>query len=160
MSCVTDAQLFVSPLAPERSLTLRGADTAGGYLRLKSSVVEGGVLLRLRQRFHSIEESQASAAERWHVSTLAYDYRLSRVRDGSELLSWHWHPQTAIAFPHLHAAADDLSRKVHIPSGRVSIEAVLRMLLGELGVPARRDDWAAVLDEAEARFIKHRRWHA
>lgn len=160
LSCLTDAQLFVSPPAPVRALVLSGGSLAGGDLRLRSPAVESGVLLRVRQQFRSVEEPDAPAADRWHVSTIAYDYRLSRGSDRSELLSWHWHPRTGVAFPHVHVAADDLSRRVHVPSGRVSIEAVLRMLVGELSVPPRRGDWAEVLAEAEARFVRHRRWHA
>jgi hypothetical protein len=138
LSCLTDAQLFVSPPAEVRVLLLSGGDLSGGDLRLRSGAIPGGILLRLRQQFRSVEEPDADAAERWHVSTVAYDYRLSRAEDCSELLSWHWHPRTGVTFPHVHVAAADLSRKVHVPSGRVSIEAVLRMLLGELLVPARR----------------------
>jgi len=40
----------------------------------------------------------------------------------------------------------------------VSIESVLRLLLDDLGVSAKRDDWAQILDAAEAPFIKYRRW--
>jgi hypothetical protein len=160
LSRLTNAQLFVSPEAPQRALLLYGSGLPSGDLPPTSSVIDGGILLRLRQQFRSVEEADAAPGERWHVSTIAYDYRLSRARDGSELLSWHWHPRTGVTFPHVHVAADDLSRKTHVPSGRVSMEAVLRMLLGELQVPAQRADWSAVLDETEARFIKHRRWHA
>jgi hypothetical protein len=139
---------------------LSGGDLDGGDLRLRSSVIPGGLMLRLRQQFRSVEQPAAPPADRWHISTLAYDYRLSQAADESELLSWHWHPQTGVPFPHLHVATADWSRRRHVPSGRVSVEAVLRLLIGELGVPPRRQDWASVLDESEARFIKHRRWHA
>jgi hypothetical protein len=37
---------------------------------------------------------------------------------------------------------------------------VLRLLIDDLGVPTRRDDYADVLDEAERKFIDYRRWHA
>jgi hypothetical protein len=155
LSCLTNAQLLVSPPAEVRALLL----SKGSDLRLRSPDVPGGILLRLRQQFRSVEETDFPRDQRWHVSTIAYDYRLARGSDGSELLSWHWHPTTGVTFPHVHVAAEDLSRKVHVPSGRVSVEAVLRMLIGELHVPPRREDWAEVLEETEARFIQHRRWH-
>ena len=108
-----------------------------------------------------MEDAGAPPAERWHVSTVAYEYKLSRAEGDNELLSWHWHPSTGTPFPHLHmTGAGGIGRKMHVPSGRVSIESVLRMLIRELGVPARRADWAAVIDAAEGAFIKYRRWHA
>jgi hypothetical protein len=159
LSCLTPAQLFVSPPAAVRALLLSGGDLSGTDLRLRSSVIDGGLLLRLRQQFHSVEDPDAAAAQRWHISTLAYDYRLSRATDSAELLSWHWHPRTGVPFPHLHVTATGWNRRSHVPSGRVSVEAVLRLLLSELGVPPKREDWANVLDDSEALFIKHRRWH-
>jgi len=35
--------------------------------------------------------------EQWHVSTIAYDYRVGRADGGRELLSWH--PTTGVSFP-------------------------------------------------------------
>ena len=116
------------------------------------------MLLRLRHQFRSVKDPEARPGERWHVSTVAYDYRISRAEDSSELMSWHWHPTTGVSFPHVHIAADDLSRHVHVPTGRVSIEAVLRMLLGELGVSSKRAKWEQVLAASEAPFLKYRRW--
>jgi hypothetical protein len=129
-------------------------------LYLRSTVVDGGLLLRLRQYFHSVHEPEAPSDLRWHVSTLAYDYRLSRAADDVELVSWHWHPRSGTPGPHLHVASAEVSRRCHLPSGRVSIEAVLRLLITEIGVPPLRADWAEVLDDSEALFIRHRRWHA
>jgi hypothetical protein len=155
LSCITDVQFFVSPPAPARALLLSGGDLTGGDLKLRSGVVGGGLLLRIRQQFRSVHDLDAVMEERWHVSTVAYDYRVSRVDDDRELLSWHWHPRGGVSFRHLHVGADWLNRRLHVPSGRVSIEAVLRMLLGELAVPPKGEDWADVLAETEARFVAH-----
>jgi hypothetical protein len=51
-----------------------------------------------------------------------------------------------------------ITRRAHLPTGRVSVESVLRLLLHDLGVTARRDDWGEVLDDAEPRYLTHRRW--
>lgn len=97
----------------------------------------------------------------WHVSTVGYEYRLTTAA-GAELVAWHWHPAPLPGpdLPHLHAASGPLSHKAHLPTGRVSIESVFRLLVNDLGVPVRRDDHTHVLDEAERVFIEHRRWHA
>jgi hypothetical protein len=157
LNCLTDVQLYAS--RPAKPGDVRVLALSENPLRLRSSIVAGGLLLRLLQQFRSVEEPKAPRSQRWHVSTVQYDYRLSRVEDGKELLAWHWHPDLGVPHPHLHAGvSDEISRRLHLPCGRVSIESVLRLLLGELGVRAKREDWPRVLDEAEAPFIQYRRW--
>jgi hypothetical protein len=100
------------------------------------------------------------------VSTTAYRYHLLD-ESGKELIGWHWHPESKgdsrlRGHPHLHVPAGPIDRRLHVPTGRVSIESVLRLLV-DLGIPARPahvTDFAKVLDECEGPFIKHRRWHA
>jgi hypothetical protein len=153
LSCVTDAQLLVSHSGGEVVALRLSRDP----LPLRSTHVAGGLQLRLRHQYRFVEDPEAPVRSRWHVSTVAYDYRLSR-HDSAELLSWHWHPQTGLSTPHLHAAVDHIGRRAHLPTGRVSVESVLRLLLADLGVPSTREDWQAVLDAAEGPFIRHRRW--
>jgi hypothetical protein len=64
-------------------------------------------------------------------------------------------------WPHLHAhgARDTLTlHKLHLPTGRVALEAVVRFLIGDLNVAPRRSDWRTVLDRAEAHFRETRSW--
>ena len=64
-------------------------------------------------------------------------------------------------WPHLHAygARDTLTlHKLHLPTGRVALEAVVRFLFADLGVVPRRADWRAVLDRQEERFRQTRSW--
>ncbi len=126
-------------------------------VELSSTVVPAGLRLRLRQQYRFVEDDDVPTAERWHVSTVAYQYRLDHA-DGTELLSWHWHPSSRVAHPHMHTAAGSLPLAAHLPTGRVSIESVLRLLLADLGVPARNAKWREVFDEAEDRFLAYRRW--
>jgi len=154
LSCLTDAQLFVShPTVGGVEALLLSEDP----LRLRSASISDGLQIRLRQQYGLVEDRAAPTDSRWHVSTVAYDYRLNRG-DGAELLSWHWHPQTGLRSPHLHVTIGPVPRRAHLPTGRVSVESVLELLLGDLGVPARRPDWADVLGAAEAPFLEHRRW--
>jgi hypothetical protein len=90
---------------------------------------------------------------------VAYDYRLSR-EDGAEMLSWHWHPQTGLHLPHLHVARGPVPKAAHLPTARVSLESVIRLLVADLGVNPLRSDWSDVLTASEEPFVKHRRWHA
>ena len=76
------------------------------------------------------------------------------------LAAWHWHPMSNLSedaspWPHLHAygARDTLTlHKLHLPTGRVSLEAVVRFLIEDLDVAPRRTDWRAVLRRHEERF--------
>lgn len=76
---------------------------------------------------------------------------------GRELLSYHWHPSgpSRIIGPHLHVHADiQLGTawlpKVHVPTGPVALQDVLRVLLEELGVEPIRDDWELVLESTRS----------
>lgn len=84
----------------------------------------------------------------WRVERTAYFYQLYASRS-EELLGFHWHPETPgpTQFPHLHAASDTapLSHKTHVPTGFVSLGAVVRLLITEFGVPPLRDDWQTTL---------------
>lgn len=156
MSCVTTAQLYVP--GSKSPGDVEALALSKDPLRLRSALIDGGVQLRIGQQFRLVSETPTT----WHVSTNAYFYRLNDGA-GSELISWHWHPQTGMPYPHLHVSAGVLDRRAHLPSGRVSIESVLRLLLTDLEVPPTRehaDDYTQILEEAEAKFIAHRRWHS
>ncbi len=150
------------------SRSQRAGDESGALtlsedpLKLRSARLGGGIQLQLRHQFRLIKDDEEPSASRWHVSTGAYFYQLD---DGSghELTAWHWHPATRVRSPHVHVAGGILGKLIHLPTGRVSIESVLWLLLTDLEVkPARghADDFAEILAAAERSFIGHRRWHA
>ncbi len=158
LACVTYAQWLTSgpwkQPGDEEALT-----TSQRPLRFASALFRDGLLLDLRQRYHYERDAGG-----WHVSTLAYNYELDDG-DGRELISWHWHPGQPSGNPymHLHVAGATLGPRVHVPTGRVSIESIIRMLITDLGVPPAggrdRDTCLRVLDQAERDFIEHRRRH-
>lgn len=93
-----------------------------------------------------------------------YEYRLLD-HNHTELLVYHWQPGPEFQgpdHPHLHVSAAlhaqvdavthlqiDLDRR-HIATGRVSLEAVVRMLITEFGIAPQRPDWRRTLDRTEA----------
>lgn len=154
LSCITDAHLFTSGGSwdEDHALTL-----SQDPLQLRSAL-HGDLKLKIAHQFRYVQEDRSD----WHVSTVQYAYRLDDG-DGNELISWHWHPHIGATFPHLHFSGGPISHKAHVPSGRVSIEAVLRLLLDDLKVQptqAHADDYLEVLEECERPFIRYRRWHA
>lgn len=90
----------------------------------------------------------------WSVRTTGYVYQLRA--EERELVAYHWHPWglSARTFPHVHIgpAAQlgfaDLGR-AHLPTGHVALADVLRLVIRDLGVEPRRDDWREVLDAAQ-----------
>jgi hypothetical protein len=103
-------------------------------------------------------------AGQYKVRTLGYAYSLSQTENVDDsFLSWHWHPPDP-AHPHLHVKATgpvtstaEGTEGLHLPSGRVSVESVIRLLISEHGVDAP-EGWAQVLDENEELFRKYRTW--
>lgn len=145
LSCVTPSVLYHShETGARQALTLaddpvRLASTRGPRLRL--SVIH---------QYEAVRHDRI-----WRISSRAYYYRVDD-QDGVEQLSWHWHPAATFKRPHLHVAV--LDRRRHLPTGRVSLEAVLRLLLTEFDVRPRRPDWDGVLAVREEAFERSRTW--
>jgi hypothetical protein len=160
LSCITDAKLLVS--RGKQPGDVEALALSEDPLQLTSARI-GPVQFALGHQFRLINDGRKA----WHVSTTAYRYHLLD-ESGAELVGWHWHPDSLGDFrlrghPHLHVPAGSIDRRVHVPTGRVSIESVLRLLLVDLAVPPRPAhvaDFATVLQECEEPFIRHRRWHA
>ena len=98
----------------------------------------------------------------WRVMTAGWIYELADNRD--ELIAaFHWHPGGSgrVTRPHVHVYGDhdtvDL-HKLHLPTGRVSIESVVRFVIEDLDVVPRRSDWERVLDRHEDAFRQRRSW--
>lgn len=137
-------------------------------LRLGDGLPVGlaGARLSLRVAMQYRVERAEGARGPWKVRTLAYSYVLHR-HDGPELLAYHWHPGTAeaghrVPFPHLHVNNPEAPRWVlgeaHLPTGRVALEDVLRLVIVELGAKPRCKDWRTVLTSTARRFADWRTW--
>ncbi len=75
-----------------------------------------------------------------------------------------------VIYPHLHltrrikpiSLGDDLEplavAKIHIPTGMISIEDLVRLLITELDVEPRRPDWNALLAESQAARKRDQPW--
>jgi hypothetical protein len=78
-----------------------------------------------------------------------------------QMYSWEW-ASAEPTYPHLHLRRSDPAfaglGKLHIPTGRVFYEDVIRFLMKEHGVVPDRDDWEAVLNESFGRVSTHATW--
>ena len=159
ISCVTDEILSVGggyhPASPPHLLSLRRGEPVplSGNSRLA---------IRIAQQYRIVEHDGPRGP--WKVSSVAYRYALSD-QGGRDILAYHWHPWEGmpITWPHLHLDAgarigrEDLTR-AHLPTGRVAVEDVIALAIGELGVRALRADWRDVLDQSLEAFRLWRTW--
>ena len=110
---------------------------------------------------HAYEATEDASG--WSAHTRTYLYHVY-ANDGREFAAFHWHPgRGRVALPHAHFRTlnDPIPMgKFHIPTGRVSLEAVVRLLIAELAVQPIRQDWERVLSRTERRFIELRSWHS
>ena len=156
LSCVTDRVLGAThyheiELDQPRALTFgRDEETR---VRLRDNLI-----LDVAHFFEVTEEPDEAGPYRCH--TLAYSYDFRHV-DGPSVLAFHYHPRSRVVAPHAHVhqytEPVDLS-KLHVPTGRASLESIVRLTIEEFGAPPQRDDWDAVLSAAEAGFHARRTW--
>jgi hypothetical protein len=119
--------------------------------------------LELVHRYAVVEAERERGP--WSVSTTEYIYEVADERD-DPIATFHWHPVVAqegdeIRWPHVHAygAREALTlHKLHLPTGRVSIEAVVRFLIEDLDIIPRRPDWDRILERHEQAFRQARTW--
>jgi hypothetical protein len=88
----------------------------------------------------------------WQVVTTGYYYSFS-LRDGPELLAYHWHPEpdAHVRWPHVHLEAGcqlGYSRlhRAHLPTGLIAPQEVLSLAVEAVGVEPLRDNWRSIFD--------------
>ena len=130
-------------------------------------VRETPLLLTVGQTIQIVKTGPADAREPYKARTQEYFYAFS-TSEGREILGFHWTPnavgENAVTFPHLHIGSALLAgqmvirpkdlHKAHIPTGRVSLEAVVRLAITEFRVTPLRADWEVVLRRTEDAFIR------
>jgi len=160
VSCVSDA--VVQLLADGRK---EGA-VRGFVVNQNESFSLAGpqrFLLNVSQRYEVVQATGDKGP--WKVSTRGYQYHLVTA-DHTEVLLWHWHPVGFSSYdqPHMHAGravldpGGVLTRKAHLPTGRVAIEEMLLLLISDFQVVPRRSDFSEVLLDNLQAFKRYRTW--
>lgn len=123
--------------------------------------------LRARMRYMIIEDDRPGYGP-FRVTTVSYDYSI--CDEGlAAVLDYHWHPvgESHAITPHVHVGTSQLkpdavlSKRDHLPTGRMTFESVVRGLV-DLGVKPLCNDWeqrVADLTKAEQLHVRHRTWH-
>lgn len=126
-----------------------------------------GINLVAGQRIEIYDTGSEIAQQRYAVRINAYVYGFTRAgRSGEEveILHFHWdrEPLPGNPYPpgHLHIGKGLLAQPTfmrrgdfhhaHIPTGRVSMESVIRFAIMELEVEPLERNWSHVLADSEA----------
>lgn len=172
LSCVSKEEIRASrgPYVPETNYLL----TFEKPIRLTSSSGSpADVWLDVRHTFWVVPPTNGAD---WTTTTRKYEYRIL-TGHGRELLVYHWHPRDVIEevgpvskivpYPHLHISGPVTMRsaqgtertlrldKLHVPTGRTSLESVIRMLLSEeaWAIKPKKRNWDQILMRTERRFL-------
>lgn len=142
----TDSSLTAFTTPPAVKLRCR----SGSALFLRSTI-----------RFEYVADNRFSPVER-KVSTKYYAHTVGTSDCLSpQLYSWEW---STTETPHLHVHRGDPEfrglGKLHIPTGRVYFEDVLRFLLAEHEVVPKRSDWEEVIARNLRRVSGFATWGA
>lgn len=165
-------QAFIEPLSQVVSCITKNVLQHDGYhvgrhhaltLSGGETVLKGSkkLTLTLAQRYTVV--SSPGDLGPWKTRTMAYAYKLD-AEDGTEVFAYHWHPYVsevsqAETRPHVHLPHDHGDgKRVRMPTGRVAVEDVIRLLITNFGVEPLRNDWSGVLDESQAVFETWRTW--
>jgi hypothetical protein len=102
-----------------------------------------------------IVESDAPGRGPWKVTTAGYMYELRQ--DGKTLYEYHWHPisESHETLPHLHCAK---LGKLHVPTGRIMIEDVLKLAVSLGAKPRNATSWRDIDGQNRKKFERGATW--
>ena len=121
-----------------------------------ATIPKSGLTLFFLQEFSFVHQA---TEKDWKVKTHKYTYAIERADDKQEVLAFHWQDQSSkVHYPHAHMDLIHISRKAHIPTGRVPLEDVVWFLIKELDVQPLNKKWDKIILEAREKFIKFKTW--
>lgn len=168
-ACVTEVPLIAQPASPDLfHIALVDnipvdVQTESGYPNLKFSIVHD---------CRPVPHPDVAGA--YTVSSAYYAYAVHDLEE-AEILTYHWHPagESPVTFPHLHLPSQigpisvaSLGREpaemhlanLHIPTGRVLLEDVVRVLIEEFNVRPLTQSWENTLALNAEIFREIQRW--
>lgn len=165
LSCITTSTLAVSPAAmrrPRRAPHLTDCCSNRG----QPVALRGAQRVQLDvQMEYVVVATDDPDRGPYKVSTRGYRYHILTA-DGTESFLYHWHPsgRSPHTRPHAHIGNALLvpdaviTRKEHVPTGRVALEHVIQFLLQAYEVVPSRQDYERILEDSLARFERWRTW--
>ena len=147
VSCITDAIVgvgggyYISDTPHTLELNERRPVRLGGTSRLWMAF----------SRYYRIIKYDSPRAM-WTVEEVGYRHRIMDS-DRRETLAYHWHPMGRSSFiaQHLHIGHGAMLGReefhtAHLPTGRVSLADIIRLLIRDFGATPRRPNWESILN--------------
>ena len=167
-------QNYVGPLQQALSCVSRAVLRPSGYdpspqplilfsEQMPERLTKTDLYFDVAQWFSIIEDPQNGP---WRVTTRGYKYTIE-TEDAEEILGYHWHPDALSQFkePHLHLGSGARTgrpeletTKAHLPTGRVSMEDFLQLLIEVFNAQPKKSGWEAVLQKTSGAFWKYASW--
>ncbi|PYU23483.1 MAG: hypothetical protein DMG32_16090 [Acidobacteria bacterium] len=140
----------------------------GEHGEIRCARVGGSYYLFLAQTLEA-EEKMVEGSKKYRLRTLRYAYRVTEgpTLDSRWLFRWeyespkikpHLYPRHHI---HVNTGVNCFSDRftlncseLHVPSGWIAIEEVIRFLIHELRLEPKRPDWDQLLLDSEERFTE------
>ena len=146
VNCVAHARVRRGGAAPNTHATFSLEVGAGEPLGLA-----GDSRLHLSARLRYLPVLTEAEPGPWRVTIVAYQYTLLDA-DHREIVAFHLHPEGSshVTTPHLHLGAGagqlraDLAA-AHIPTGPITLAAVVRLSIEGFAARPLRRDWDRVL---------------
>jgi hypothetical protein len=141
----SDASIWTAVTVPDLALRLRTGN--GDLLYLRSTI-----------QFSHVDR-EGFAGER-KVSTLHYAHTVTTDEALQlERFSWQWHP-SGWPYPHVHVYPDGDKGfgRLHVPTGRVFLEAIIIFLIHDLGVKPASADWEEIVRSNLSRVSRYATW--
>ena len=137
-------------------LTLNGGEPV--FIRRASA--PGRVGIRIGQQYR-IVEAQGERGP-YKVETRAYMYSVEDEA-GHEVFGYHWNPTSRVRTPHLHLEHGAQIgcaeiQAAHFPTGRISMEQFLRLVIDVYRLRTRRSDWRSALRQSDEVFRRWQTW--
>jgi hypothetical protein len=162
LSCIGSVKIVLS----QGALGTVG-DTHSWLLNDGTPIALGdGLFFQASMKFETVDRGQSKGRDRYRISTQEYIYEVTGPKR-QPLISAHWHPlarNSTFVDPHWHIGGVSVAQdrvyldRAHIPSPRVSIEEFIRLMIEELGVAPRNDDWDKRLRQTHKVFAKYKTW--
>jgi hypothetical protein len=158
--CVTPARLQLLSDAEGAVEMLRLASATGVRLRRFDSsdgLPLSAIYFRADHHISTMLTSTDGDTRRYQVILRGYRYGILDQHQ-REIIAFHWHPgrRSYEHDPHLHVGsvivdpdASDFGKpfsRFHIPTGKMALARVVRMLITEFNVVPNRQDWEAVIN--------------
>jgi hypothetical protein len=162
LSCIGNVRIALS----QGALGTAG-DTHSWTLNDGTPIALGnGLFFRAGMKFETLDRGQSERRTRYRITTREYIYEVTGPKS-QPIVSAHWHPlarNSRFADPHWHIGGVTLAEnrvyldRAHIPSPRVSIEEFIRLMIEEMGVEPRHEDWDARLRRTHNAFAANKSW--